>query len=534
MKKTAVLLLPFLLFSCKKDAIIDIEDVTQKATIDRSNLTTMTTPFFDWENNTDILLPDGTRWVLPWNPGSASIVPTFISEDYKKKDGWELIYNLCETPGQLGQNYLILYNKFTGILRTYYFLGYDVSVGSDGMWGITVNGTNALLNNSGYFAKAMDSQPSSSFAISTNLTDANIAKAIARGWNAFDVEFTYDNSISAASTFSISSFNKNIQDISLSGDLDLTSEGTIITSSTKNSWGDAANAAAKAGGTKAFEYVTKKVGGTDTSGSVIKVGAAVLATIAQHGVSGIISSGLNLIFGSFIGKKNTPETTTQKIEFKTSGKITLSGTAEGSGGNNVVPASNLLVPGTATGGAFPLLPHYNEKLGSWNITNSPKVIIDKRALYAGPYRNDVGLYSSSATIDESSFDVEINPSIIGEIDNYEVETNLYYYNKLNGDSNWIPGYSQPQFVTDYNQLIYDDGDTEIYKDAHHFVALGPIPIPNSDPTQEEDYPSITLTSHPKKYVVKVTVTLYPKSSYNQEPIVITRSYLPTYEFVVIN
>src|SRR5690606_4264300 len=138
-------------------------------------------------------------------------------------------------------------------------LGYDVSVGSDGMWGITVNGTNALLNNSGYFAKAMDSQPSSSFAISTNLTDANIAKAIARGWNAFDVEFTYDNSISAASTFSISSFNKNIQDISLSGDLDLTSEGTIITSSTKNSWGDAANAAAKAGGTKRSEEHTSEL-----------------------------------------------------------------------------------------------------------------------------------------------------------------------------------------------------------------------------------------------------------------------------------
>lgn len=30
------------------------------------------------------------------------------------------------------------------------------------------------------------------------------------------------------------------------------------------------------------------------------------------------------------------------------------------------------------------------------------------------------------------------------------------------------------------------------------------------------------------FVVKVTVTLYPKEGYSREPVVITRSYLPTY------
>lgn len=500
------------------------------------------TPFFDWENNSSIILPNGTSRILPWYSSAATSLPYFILQDYKRADGWELIYNLCHTPGQLGQNYIILYNKFTGILRTFYYLDDSVTLGSNGMWGISINGNNSLLNNGAYFTNSMNKQVNNPFLVTTNITNLSVAKTINRGWNAFDTEFTYDNNATQPLYFSINSFNKNIQDITLSGDLSLTSEGSIVSSSSTNNWSSLTNAAAKAVGTTAGDYIKSKIANDKNNNNPslpIKLAASVASAVMTGGVGAIVSAGINLLFGSFIGKQSTVSQTSEKLEFKTNGSISLSGSITSNTATNVTPVSTLLVPGTdkTLVNNF-IYPYYNKQLGVWNLSEEPIILVEKKALVSssGPV-NSSGDYYYSRTIhlDQSSIKVLINPEITNDISNYTVSAKLYYYEKFNNNSNWdtsSPGSSNLGKIgaLSGNKPLYDDGENIIYENYNTEYFYGPEPAP-VDPTQDSEVPYIINNSFPNKYVVKVTVTLYPNSNYNQDPIIISRSYLPKYQIL---
>lgn len=521
--------------SCQKDISLLQNDefkLDKSATSNITNLNAVITPNFNWETTTNILLPDGTNRILPWFSSSITAIPSYILADYHKADGWELVYNLCNTPGQLGQNYFILYNKFTGTLRTFYFLSDNVTSGSNGMWGISLNGNNSMLNNAGYFAIPMDVRTTNPSFISSNITNESIAKTINRGWNAFDTEFTYDNSVSQPLNFYISTYNKNIQDVTLSGDLNLNSSGTIVTSSSKNSWSDASTSAAKSVGEGAKSYVDDKLEKKANGSAIIKIALPLATSIISGGVSDIINAGINLLFGSFIGKKSVPTSTTQKLEFKTQGTVSLNGTITGSEATNVSPVANLLVPGTDLSLVNnTIYPFYNKKLGVWNLKHAPKVFVSKTAYHVISDGLDNNVYVRSVDIDPSSIQVDLNPDVASEISSFTVTTNLYYYEKFNNSLTWNATSSSNLLHYNQNQLIYDDGKNIIYKDMHSEYLYGPYPVPQTDPNQDYEVPSMQTNFIDNKYVVKVTVTLYPKSGYNPDPIVITRSYKPNYELV---
>lgn len=550
MKKslTLFMILGLGLSSCEKENL-DIPNHDERSSKANKNMSglfanSVITPFFDWENINDIRLPDGTKRILPWYSSSTTAIPSYILEDYKRTDGWELIYNLCGTPGELGQNYFILYNKFTGILRTFYFLNENVTSGSNGMWGITINGNNSLLNNVGYFSESMDKPTSSPFFVTSNITNESISKTINRGWNAFDTEFTYDENANQPLTFTINTFNKNIQDVELSGDLDLESNGTIVSSSSKNTWSDYTKSAAKAAGGEAGQYIKDRIGKEDTAEESdkfkpIKLAAAAAATVISGGVSDIIGAGINLLFGSFIGKKTTSTPTTKKLEFKTQGTLTLNGTITGTEATNVSPVANLLVPGTdQTLVNNSLYPHYNKRMGVWNLGGQPEVKVRRRA-YLLDREPVLGfyLYTRGVYLDPTSIDVIINPDVLSEISDYEVSTDLLYYARFDDKTGWDKdspsGTSLNSFLIEKGILnpkpIYDDGSTIIYKHYNTQYKPGPEPAPE-DPTQDNETPVMLTNDLANGYVVKVTVTLYPKSGYTQDPIVITRSYIPTYSF----
>ncbi|KKO92859.1 hypothetical protein AAW12_02705 [Sphingobacterium sp. Ag1] len=526
-KSSLALLISLLcLSSCKKDTILvpsENTKLSKKAT--QTGVNNVVTPYFDWETNTNIALPGGGTRILPWYSSAITAIPSYILNDYKKADGWELVYNLCQTPGQVGQNYFILYNKFTGILRTFYFLNDNVTSGSNGMWGISLTGNNALLNNAGYFASAMDEKNSNPTFISSNITNESIAKTINRGWNAFDTEFTYDSGVTQPVYFFISTYNKNIQDVALTGDLDLNSNGTIVTSSSKNSWADARSSAAKSAGSAAKKYVNDKL--STSASSIIKLAASAISGVVSGGVSELVGAGINLLFGSFIGKKSADTSTTQKLEFKTQGTVSLNGTITGSEATNVSPVANLLLPGTDfTSVNNTLYPYFNKRFGVWNLKKTPKVLMPKTAQFLEGTNDQ---YIRSVDIDPSSIQVEINPDLLSEISNYTISSDLFYYEKFNNSLQWN-GPSGPGIIYNFNQnLAYDDGKNVILKNAYAQVFSGPTPPAQTDPTQDYETPLMNTNFTSNKFVVKVTVTLYPKSGYNQDPIVITRSYLPTYE-----
>jgi hypothetical protein len=515
--------------ACKKNVPADTETFSRPNSLATINTITGVNSCFNWESNPYVSLTNGQTRILPWYNGATTQIPNFILSDYKKEDGWELLYNFLSGT-ENGQNYLFFYNKFTGIIRTYYFLADDVTVGSNGMWGLSFTNENALLNNIGYFATPINDMSQDPLAISSNLSlDAN-TKGIARGWNAFDTEITYDpNASSKLIKMRVFSTTSNISQVSLSGDVQLSSAGTIVNVGTKNGLQDAANSAAKSGGDAAKDYIKSKVK-SDSSSFIKKVFGNAASVVIGGGVKEIINAGINLLFGSFIGKKSETTNTTQKIEFKTNGTINLIGTISSTSANNVSSIAGLYTPGTLPDISNFLLPCFDKQLGVWNLESQPIVRTSEKAFggnYSPPYDD---IYDRYYFLDPSSINVKINPDLIPEIQSYQVTTDLFYYSQYKGNYNWNNS------VVTHNisggTLAYQDEANKFYQaDFGSFIEQihGPIPIPGN-PKEDQEIPNINVNGFNKNFVVKVTVTLIPRAGYDQTPIVITRSYIPDYQY----
>lgn len=87
-------LLMFIAFvSC--DEKIEVEKVEE---IEMVKLTNFRSSYvhknieYDWENNTKVLI-NGENIILPWYNGAPASLPQHIFTDYKKSDGWVMIYN---------------------------------------------------------------------------------------------------------------------------------------------------------------------------------------------------------------------------------------------------------------------------------------------------------------------------------------------------------------------------------------------------------------------------------------------------------
>lgn len=491
--------------------------------------------YFDWEGSHTIVLGNGKEVTLPWYSGAVTNIPYYILQDFKNEDGWELLYNFCTQTIDLGKNYLVFYNVFTGVVRTYYYLDDQVTSGNEGMWSIDLTNTNSLLNNTDYFALPINQSRSNPVSVSTNISVDVTSKAIARGWNCFDTEITYDPSVSGKSVkMSIRPYDNNISEITLSGSYSSISEGTIVTSGSKNPAQSIVNKGAKEAGDAAGSWIKANVGTKDDASKIIKLGVSALASIASGGTTEIVKYGVNLVFGSFIGRFNKPTTTTQKIEFKTNGTINMTGSLTSTSATNAFSVANLYFPNTTvTNDDF--FPHYNKTLGVWNIDQTPVVKVSKKAYLKGE-SGGYYTYSRDVMLDRSSFNVKINPEVLALVDKYEVSSSLMYYQKFQGKSNWTGTYNSKPDMT-YGRLVYDDDLSTFYVPSYELYTLAampdyPVGYPDVPYDQLQDWPYIWYSIIDHRYVVKVTVKLYPKAPYSTEPIVVSRTYKPS--FVLYN
>ena len=128
MKNYHSILLSLLLFTGCYDEK-DMEDFTNKRTLPifESIVSRRAVPVyeFDWENADWMPTPPQQAKIpSPWI-GQGSIASTFgieIVNDRKKIDGWELLYNSFNIEeSSLVNPYFILYNKYRGIMRIFFY-----------------------------------------------------------------------------------------------------------------------------------------------------------------------------------------------------------------------------------------------------------------------------------------------------------------------------------------------------------------------------------------------------------------------------
>lgn len=533
--KTNLLLFSIVLFffSCNTQESLLDDPLEPESTL-RSSESLRQNVSFDWENINKISLFNFSQEViLPWYNGAEAQIPYYITSDYQKKNGWMMVYNFCTDPEeyQEGKYYLMFYNKLTGLLRVFYYLKERPQAGSVTFWQVRLSEVSKLLNTAGHFTLPLTSSGASESYV-TNISSTE-SKSLTLGWNCFDIEFTYDPDASTKrQLFSIGLYDKNVGDISLLGDVNLKSEGTIVSTSSSNPVTDIINSAATVVADSAKSYVNNQL----TAKKILpSLAASAVSAIVSGGVSAMITSGVNLVFGSFLGIGGSSSKTVQDLSFKTTGSVNISGSITSVIPSAGKPIQNLLFPGSLTVIGDRLLPIYTSPLGVWNIEKSPIIIIDKVAWEhtGGNGYNGVYSYSQAMYIESGSVKVELNPETQTMINSYNVDSEIIYYEKFNGSTNWNSD-SYSEFGIDKGVLLYKDDSNVFYRYPKISYTSGAAPTykPSMDPTVITcEAHSITTGRVKHNFVVKVTLTLYPKPEYGTQPITLTRSYIPQYKII---
>ena len=79
-----------------------------------------------------------TAVYFPWYKGdviSTNLDPEFC-DDITPENGWEWVLNLCGDRSIPNNNFFALYNKYSGVLRIFYYMPNKVTSGNDHIWEI--------------------------------------------------------------------------------------------------------------------------------------------------------------------------------------------------------------------------------------------------------------------------------------------------------------------------------------------------------------------------------------------------------------
>jgi hypothetical protein len=372
---------------CKKEILVDSR--VSRPSLNERNLAV--TPYtFNWETVDWMPTPPGQSQIPPPWIGQGSIAGTYgadIVNDHKAADGWALVYNTFNpnAPGSLVNPYFMLYNKYRGLLRIYFFVTtpfvYPSTYIVDGLQVVSSSKSSNMLNYLGtdlvYYG--------------TNQTLFNqIEPAPLNGsqplasnkWYMLQYEIAYDPNMSTYGYQDIQlswfmNFN-SVSTISLGG----TATGTIKTATGAQSsalpsalqkggqvLGTSALSIIGAGAVQSAQIDTTGKNNMGLSPSIFKAvlkGVTGAVSAATGGIAGAIVNIFSAVIG---GSSNSPT-----VNLDLNASINLSGTQTTAGSFPSSPTS-VYVPGTViTQAAQNYIPLYNSTLGVFYLSSPPQII----------------------------------------------------------------------------------------------------------------------------------------------------------------
>lgn len=531
MKKINILLL-VLLCSCSNENIPLSDYILGNEEIKSRAIEQTMSPSFTWEDTISIELKGYETVILPWYNASDANIPSEILEDYKEKDGWVMVYNLC-TPSvaaTYGKYYLIFYNKLRGILRVFYYNIFDSSLASTTFWQLAFTKPTAMLNSIGHFTHPANVNATNT-TYTTNITRVE-SKAVSRGWNCFDVELTYDpNFTSQNMKFGISSYNVTQGELEIVGSLDFNSEGTIVSTGTAPRFpilSKMVNAGISGFGTSVKNMVQKDL----DSAKISPLVSTPVANILSAGATGLLESGINWVFGSFLTKKTT---TTQTLKVNTTGTSSSKGDFSISSNSNILPLVNMVCPGSEIESSDYFLPSYDEPLGLWNLAAPPTVAFSSGAIWEK--YDGASSYTYTRIVKANPVSVVINPYAEKYFSKYTVSYQLMYYKRFDGSDEWGKNYNNYDYSNSKyippieGKKVYDDGKNIFISNPYFSFAGVGEHHHNAVDWSRKEHEIWFLDNVPienPNYIVKVMVTFYPKEPYDTTPIVSSRTYIPEY------
>ncbi|MDD7447616.1 MAG: hypothetical protein PUK62_00010 [Prevotellaceae bacterium] len=431
MKKIVFILFTIILCGCAKDEI-QTKDKFNTDFSSRSGGDSFSTV-------NDCFLNNGQKVICPWGIGSKTIIPDEVRLDIKEQDGWRILYttvdfkkeNIKVSKADVGTNYILLYNIYSGVLKGFCYLSNVVS-NNNAFWVLDISTPTKLFNFAGYFAEGINSPKSPQRIVLSPITKTIETRGFEQGWNCFQIELAYDPN-SQNQLLGISAYALNKATYEFKGEYDSKSTGSIVsTSSVLNS--TVSGVANKAGEGAKDWFMNNVVNKDSTNKEKNKFWKELMGDGAQYLVSTFIKEGAQLLFGSFLGEQRTNFSAT--LSFNTHGKVIVKG-------ESTTPASGMVPPVAG----IPLNA-LGQNLGVWNL-ETPKCT--PRA--AAPLSKVLPATNAMTLIYKMSFtpniSLQVNPAMKKfvsfkgfNIVNYELyngmESNLYKDESAYRSPNYIP------------------------------------------------------------------------------------------------
>lgn len=135
----------------------------------------------DWESWEKVKIAELEEPVrTPWNEtGTSGAIPNEIRKDIKYKDGWNLIAHTVNGKGEKGLNYLIFYNRYTGILKGFYHSSDNIP-NNTGIWHLHFEQPQSFLAFSNPIAELSSARTKNDIYI-VNVTQREVSLLLAVG-----------------------------------------------------------------------------------------------------------------------------------------------------------------------------------------------------------------------------------------------------------------------------------------------------------------------------------------------------------------
>lgn len=466
------------LCSCSRDEV-SIDENIYKGIATRS----IVPDEFDWEEVDVMPTPENQSTInLPWD-GAGSLATTYGNDvlfDFKKNDGWTLLYNTFTTKSTapLVNPYFILYNKYNGLLRVYLYTTTPFVTTSSSIEScISVNQDVNLLD---FVGNDLVINGRSSKRQYKNIQPGQIdgGKPLATNkWYMLQYEMAYDPYISQKSN-ALMNFNLTYYDVEtfkFEGDAKGSINGTIgLKDSQKNIQNDlikdsksvASSLLSGVGVDFVNHHSTNANDGSNDLGinkNIFKLISSGVTNAFQSSVKGLPGIAAGLISGVFGGKG--AEVKSVNLDFSVD-NIRISGTGQNSGSFPAMPIS-VKIPGSqGVDNSQGIVPLYNEPLGIFNFLGMPTLNLTIKTWKRD--RNDdpvqpgriITETSSTLTIPQINYQryIFINPSL-SNIADVDVQCDLIA-DHGNGKYELNPteyrAYSSGEYATPVEEIPYPD------------------------------------------------------------------------------
>ncbi len=394
-----------LIVSCQDNQILNELKEDDSALVVSAQTRAVTPYDFDWENADWMPTPPGqSRIPSPWvGQGSlASIYGLDVLNDRKAFDGWVLMYNSFDpnSPGPLINPYFVLYNKYRGLMRIFFYTTtqfyHSSSNLQDGISIISSHNT-SLLNFVGKETVDVRTTPTKSYSQIHPKPADDTPPLASNKWYMMQYELAYDPNLGTIPydqiqlNWSLSSYN--VTEVNLGGGITGTINGTIGSASSTSSniiselkdTGESVGEGVLAG--VGLTVINNNTIDSETGDNKLKMPKHIFKALST-GVSsalsavagGIPGAVINILNGIFGGSSSGP--TAANFNLKTD--ISLKGNLTNVGSFPSTPIS-FWVPGTNIApGAVGYIPLYNDSLGVVNLKpDTPRAIITYAS--SGPY-----------------------------------------------------------------------------------------------------------------------------------------------------